>query len=82
MASALEQLAASPYYLSIEKVFVIGGGQILKEAINAPGCDAIHITEIETSFNVTSSSLILIPWYFILGTHPSHWWKTIFVILS
>ncbi|RVW22922.1 Bifunctional dihydrofolate reductase-thymidylate synthase [Vitis vinifera] len=50
MASALELLAASPYCLSIEKVFVIGGGQILREALNAPGCDAIHITEIETSF--------------------------------
>lgn len=30
MTSALELLAASPYCLSIEKVFVIGGGQILK----------------------------------------------------
>ena len=30
MASALELLAASPYCLSIEKVFVIGGGQILR----------------------------------------------------
>lgn len=30
MISALELLAASPYCLSIEKVFVIGGGQILK----------------------------------------------------
>ena len=63
MASALEQLAASPYCLFIEKVFVIGGGQMPREAIRAPGCDAIHVTEIETSFNVTSSSLLLIPWY-------------------
>lgn len=30
MSSALELLAASPYCLSIEKVFVIGGGQILR----------------------------------------------------
>ncbi|XP_058091989.1 putative bifunctional dihydrofolate reductase-thymidylate synthase isoform X2 [Magnolia sinica] len=49
MSSALELLAASPYCLSIEKVFVIGGGQVLRESLNAPGCDAIHITEIETS---------------------------------
>ncbi|KAI3952165.1 hypothetical protein MKW98_005860 [Papaver atlanticum] len=35
--------------LSIEKVFVIGGGQVLREALNAPGCDAIHLTEIETN---------------------------------
>lgn len=30
MNSALELLAGSPYCLSIEKVFVIGGGEILK----------------------------------------------------
>lgn len=30
MSSALELLAASPYCLSIEKVFVIGGGQVLR----------------------------------------------------
>ncbi|XP_077244306.1 bifunctional dihydrofolate reductase-thymidylate synthase-like isoform X2 [Tasmannia lanceolata] len=48
MGSALELLAASPYSLSIEKVFVIGGGQILRDTLNAPGCDAIHITEIGT----------------------------------
>lgn len=30
MSSALELLAASPYSLSIEKVFVIGGGQIFR----------------------------------------------------
>ncbi|KAK2966011.1 hypothetical protein RJ640_017089 [Escallonia rubra] len=48
MISALELLAASPYCLSIEKVFVIGGGQVLREALNAPGCNAIHVTEIES----------------------------------
>ncbi|RVX12119.1 Bifunctional dihydrofolate reductase-thymidylate synthase [Vitis vinifera] len=68
MASALELLAASPYCLSIEKVFVIGGGQILREALNAPGCDAIHITEIETSFECDTfipaiDSLVFQPWY-------------------
>ncbi|GMH13451.1 hypothetical protein Nepgr_015292 [Nepenthes gracilis] len=46
-AYALELLATSPYCLSIEKVFVIGGGQILREALNAPSCDAVHITKIE-----------------------------------
>ena len=30
MTSALELLASSPYCLSIERVFVIGGGQILR----------------------------------------------------
>ncbi|MCL7050868.1 hypothetical protein MKW94_016060 [Papaver nudicaule] len=47
LISALELLATSPYCLSIEKVFVIGGGEILKNELNAPSCDAIHITEID-----------------------------------
>lgn len=33
ITSALELLAASPYCLSIEKVFVIGGGEILRCAL-------------------------------------------------
>ncbi|KAG8655932.1 bifunctional dihydrofolate reductase-thymidylate synthase 1 [Manihot esculenta] len=68
LSSALELLAASPYCLSIEKVFVIGGGQILREALNAPGCDAIHITEIETKINCDTfipkiDSSLFQPWY-------------------
>ncbi|CAL5335140.1 unnamed protein product [Camellia sinensis] len=62
MGSALELLAASPYCLSIEKVFVIGGGQILREALNAPGCDAIHITEIDNFIPAVDMSVFL-PWY-------------------
>ncbi|KAI3902449.1 hypothetical protein MKW92_047821 [Papaver armeniacum] len=63
MASALELLAASPYCLSMEKVFVIGGGQVLREALNAPGCDAIHLTEIETNIGcivVSDYSLLFV----------------------
>ncbi|CAA6665602.1 unnamed protein product [Spirodela intermedia] len=51
MNSALELLAASPYCLSIEKVFVIGGGQVLREALSAPGCEAIHLTDIEENID-------------------------------
>ncbi|KAH9320160.1 hypothetical protein KI387_021929, partial [Taxus chinensis] len=50
LGSALEMLAAPPYSLSIETVFVIGGGQVFREALNEPNCDAIHITAIETPF--------------------------------
>ncbi|XP_015576677.1 putative bifunctional dihydrofolate reductase-thymidylate synthase isoform X1 [Ricinus communis] len=66
--SALELLAEAPYSFLIEKVFFIGGGQILRKTINAPGCDAIHITEIETSIEcdtfipVIDFSLFH-PWY-------------------
>ncbi|KAJ6402829.1 hypothetical protein OIU84_014857 [Salix udensis] len=68
MGSALELLVASPYCLSIEKVFVIGGGQILRESLNAPGCDAIHITEIETDFDCDTfipaiDTSVFQPWY-------------------
>ncbi|KAJ6739102.1 BIFUNCTIONAL DIHYDROFOLATE REDUCTASE-THYMIDYLATE SYNTHASE [Salix koriyanagi] len=68
MGSALELLAASPYCLSIEKVFVIGGGQILRESLNAPGCDAIHITEIEMDFDCDTfipaiDTSVFQPWY-------------------
>ncbi|KAJ0673316.1 putative dihydrofolate reductase, Thymidylate synthase [Helianthus annuus] len=51
MISALEILASSPYCLCIERVFIIGGGEILRESLNSAGCDAIHITEIETDFD-------------------------------
>ncbi|KAJ4966225.1 hypothetical protein NE237_018074 [Protea cynaroides] len=68
LVSALELLAASPYCLSIERVFVIGGGQIFEESLNAPGCEAIHITEIETSFECDTfippvDSSVFQPWY-------------------
>ncbi|XP_028765668.1 bifunctional dihydrofolate reductase-thymidylate synthase-like isoform X2 [Neltuma alba] len=68
MSSALELLAASPYSLSIEKIFVIGGGQIFREALNAPSCEAIHITEIETSIECDTfmppiDSSVFRPWY-------------------
>ncbi|KAI3978846.1 hypothetical protein MKX01_016021 [Papaver californicum] len=68
MVSALELLAASPYCLSIEKVFVIGGGQVLREALNAPGCDAIHFTEIEANIECDTfippiDSALYKPWY-------------------
>ncbi|KAL6969939.1 hypothetical protein U1Q18_029648 [Sarracenia purpurea var. burkii] len=68
MVSVLELLTASPYCLSIEKVFVMGGSQILREAINAPGCGAIHLTEIEASiecdtFIPSVDTSLLQPWY-------------------
>ncbi|XP_052194423.1 bifunctional dihydrofolate reductase-thymidylate synthase-like isoform X2 [Diospyros lotus] len=68
IASALELLAAFPYCLSIEKVFVIGGGQILREMLNAPECDAIHIAEIERNivcdtFIPAIDASVFHPWY-------------------
>ncbi|XP_074280102.1 bifunctional dihydrofolate reductase-thymidylate synthase-like isoform X2 [Silene latifolia] len=47
--SALKFLAEPPVSLSVEKVFIIGGGQVLKETLNATGCEAIHLTDIKTN---------------------------------
>ncbi|KAL6966487.1 hypothetical protein U1Q18_032267 [Sarracenia purpurea var. burkii] len=68
MVSVLELLTASPYCLSIEKVFVIVGSQIFREAINALGCNAIHLTEIEASiecetFIPSVDTSLFQPWY-------------------
>ncbi|XP_018471037.1 bifunctional dihydrofolate reductase-thymidylate synthase 2 isoform X1 [Raphanus sativus] len=49
--SALDLLAQPPYRLSIEKVFVIGGGEVLRESLNGERCEAIHLTEIDTSID-------------------------------
>ncbi|XP_078431131.1 bifunctional dihydrofolate reductase-thymidylate synthase-like isoform X2 [Wolffia australiana] len=51
ISSALELLAASPYCLSIEKVFLIGGGQVLGEAMADPNCEAIHLTDVEANID-------------------------------
>ncbi|KAK4481073.1 hypothetical protein RD792_011943 [Penstemon davidsonii] len=66
--SALKLLAESPFSSSIDKVFLIGGGQILREALNAPECDAIHLTEIKTSipcdtFILPIDMSLYQPWY-------------------
>ncbi|PKI59503.1 hypothetical protein CRG98_020134 [Punica granatum] len=68
MSSAVELLASSPYCLSIEKVFVIGGGEIYREALNAPQCDTIHITEIDASIECDTfipmvDTSVFQPWY-------------------
>lgn len=68
ISSALELLAASPYSLSIEKVFLIGGGEILRDALNGQGCDAIHLTEIEASIDCDTfippiDVSVFRPWY-------------------
>ncbi|CAM6020824.1 unnamed protein product [Sphagnum balticum] len=48
--SALALLAAPPLSSEVESVFVIGGGQVYSEAMTSPLCDAIHVTEIDSSF--------------------------------
>ncbi|XP_045806236.1 bifunctional dihydrofolate reductase-thymidylate synthase [Trifolium pratense] len=68
MSSALELLAASPYSTSIERIFVIGGGEIFREALNAPECEAIHVTEIQANIECDTfmppiDTTVFRPWY-------------------
>ncbi|KAL6997545.1 hypothetical protein U1Q18_007671 [Sarracenia purpurea var. burkii] len=72
----LELLTTFPCCLSIERKFVNGGGQIFREAINAPGCDAIHVTEIEASikcetFIPSVDTSLFQPWYSSLSLMES-----------
>ncbi|QDZ17835.1 bifunctional dihydrofolate reductase-thymidylate synthase [Chloropicon primus] len=50
LESALEMLASPDFRDSIETVFVIGGGQVYKEALESPLCEAVHLTEIDSDF--------------------------------
>ncbi|XP_078174568.1 putative bifunctional dihydrofolate reductase-thymidylate synthase [Carex rostrata] len=68
MGSALELLGSTPYCFSIEKIFVIGGGQILRESLNAAECEAIHLTDIDSpvecdTFIPPIDSSVFQPWY-------------------
>ncbi|KAL9244994.1 hypothetical protein vseg_018704 [Gypsophila vaccaria] len=68
MECALELLGANPYDNLVERVFVIGGGQVLRETLNAPACDTIHITEIETNIECDTfippvDTSLFRPWY-------------------
>ncbi|XP_019165413.1 PREDICTED: putative bifunctional dihydrofolate reductase-thymidylate synthase [Ipomoea nil] len=75
LSLALQMLAASPYCLSIEKVFVIGGGELFREALNANECEAIHITEIETDVECDT----FIP---AIDTHVFQPWCTSFPLVE
>uniref|UniRef100_A0A1J3IL16 dihydrofolate reductase n=1 Tax=Noccaea caerulescens TaxID=107243 RepID=A0A1J3IL16_NOCCA len=73
MESALELLAAHPYSMSIERVFVLGGGELLRHYMNAPSCDAIHLTEIDISvlcdsFAPRVDTCLYRPWYSSIPT--------------
>ncbi len=46
LAAALELLATPPLANAVEKVFVIGGGEIYKEAIAHPQCNEILFTRV------------------------------------
>nr|CAD1838320.1 unnamed protein product [Ananas comosus var. bracteatus] len=68
MTSALRMMASAPFCLTIEKVFVIGGGEVLRDALNAPGCEAIHLTNIETNIECDTfippvDLSVFHPWY-------------------
>lgn len=66
--SSLELLASTPYSLTIEKAFLIGGGQVLTDSLNAPACEAIHLTDIESTIECDTyippiDLSVFHPWY-------------------
>ncbi|XP_010237276.1 putative bifunctional dihydrofolate reductase-thymidylate synthase isoform X1 [Brachypodium distachyon] len=66
--SSLELLASTPYSLTIEKAFLIGGGQVLRDSLNAPACEAIHLTDIESTIECDTyippiDLSVFHPWY-------------------
>ncbi|KAJ7555237.1 hypothetical protein O6H91_05G027800 [Diphasiastrum complanatum] len=50
LKAALQMLATPQFSGLVESVFIIGGGEVFREAMSSPHCDAIHLTEIETIF--------------------------------
>ena len=48
--SAISLLTSTEYKGHLEHIFVIGGGQVYKEAVEAPECAVIHLTLIESDF--------------------------------
>lgn len=47
LGDALAVLAREPYEEQVESVFVIGGGQVYREAMASPLCQVIHLTEVD-----------------------------------
>jgi dihydrofolate reductase len=46
----LQVLNQKPYSSEIENIFVIGGEQLYKEAINNPSCHKLYLTHIKAQF--------------------------------
>jgi len=47
---ALKMLEVERQQGRIDSIFVIGGGEIFKEAVNHPACQKIYLTKIENDF--------------------------------
>ena len=46
LPAALALLSSPPHASSVETVFVAGGAAVYAEALSAPGCEAVHLTEV------------------------------------
>ncbi len=45
LEEALQMLAGPAHAGRVERVFVIGGGQVYAEALGSPLCTAVHLTQ-------------------------------------
>ncbi|KAL3150607.1 hypothetical protein ABBQ32_000413 [Trebouxia sp. C0010 RCD-2024] len=51
LSSAMSLLTGTEHKDCLENIFVIGGGQVYREAIEAPECAVIHLTVVESDFD-------------------------------
>ena len=51
LEEGLKQLTEKPLSDSVDKIFVIGGGQIFRQAVAHPSCSKLYLTHILKSFD-------------------------------
>ena len=51
LTQALAMLGAPDFKAGVETVFVIGGGEILQEALKSPACQTVYLTRILAAFD-------------------------------
>lgn len=51
LTQSMEDLEKTPWANTIENIFVIGGGEVFKEAIPHPACRKIYLTKIHGVFD-------------------------------
>ncbi|KAK2573220.1 Dihydrofolate reductase [Acropora cervicornis] len=49
--SAVKMLSAPPFSSTVEEVFVLGGTEVYREAIESSFCHRIYLTEIDKEFD-------------------------------
>ncbi len=51
LPKALDLLNEDPHHQSIESIFIIGGGEVFKQAVDREACQKIYLTQILAKFH-------------------------------